>query len=215
MMKVTLKNVLFIALMFSVTFSVSAQEEGDYMDEVARGACDCMKEIPKDENAERYQMRLGLCFLEPATKYAEEIKRDYGLDLTRMDAFGEDEGEQLGQVIGLKMLNICPEVLMDIAESGQFDEEEEDNAPASGSFEGSISGVEIGTIVVFTAKDSRGKSEKFYWMGFVESNVEDLANTYEKLKKKKVQIEYVEREVFDPRIGEYRNVKVITGLLTN
>ncbi len=212
-MKTVLKNSLFFALLSALSFSVSAQEEGDYMDKIAQGACDCMSEIPEDENAERYQMKLGLCFLEPATKYAEEIKRDYGIDLTRMDNFGADEGEKLGQVVGLRMLNFCPEILMELAELEQLDDEEEANTPTVKAFEGSITEIETEVVVVFTAKDSRGKSEKFYWMGFVESNVEDLANTYEKLKKKEVQLEYVEQEIFDPRIGEYRNVKVITGLL--
>ena len=111
--------------------------------------------MPETDNAEQANMNLGLCLLEACWPYKEEIKRDYGIDMDRIDV----EGERLGQIVGVKVGMKCPQLLLKA--SKVMEEETEDETDLQ-SIKGEITKVEDDVFVVFSLKDPSGKISKYY-----------------------------------------------------
>lgn len=77
--------------------------------------------------------------------------------------------------------------------------------------EGIITKIENENFVVFSLRDETGKVTKFYWLTFIEADV-DLSANYQSFLDKNVEIGYVKKEFFDPKINEYRTFNVIFDL---
>ena len=75
-------------------------------------------------------------------------------------------------------------------------------------YQGVISKVEDDQFVIFSVKNELGRNTKFYWLTFVESNIE-LSFKYKSLVDDLVKITYVSQEFYDARIGEYRIFNII------
>jgi len=86
-----------------------------------------------------------------------------------------------------------------------------DNKNTVGTVTGVITKIEQDFPVVFSLKDNQGKAIKLYWVDPVESE-QDLPNTYSNLIGKTVEVKYKNKDMFDPKIGEYRQFKVISKI---
>jgi len=108
------------------------------------------------------------------------------------------------------MASICPDAFMDMANKMEDNEDtsEETIEEEILEYQGVVTKVEHETFLVFSVKDETGKTTKFYWLTFIEANI-DLAEEYESLEGKKVHISYDFYEFFDSRINEYRNFNLI------
>jgi hypothetical protein len=198
-----MKTRIYFALFASLTFLNTTAQEEDYLDIIAEKSCECIqkkKEALASEGRELTTTELGVCLFENAKDYKDRLVADYELDMTNLAG---EAGERLGILIGSKMAFFCPDILMAAADA------EED-------FEyfvetGKVQEISSDQFIAFNIKDESGKTQKFYWLTFVNSSF-DLQNSYSKLKDKQVEVEYVEQELFDPRINEYRKLNVITGL---
>ena len=194
------KTVLTLgALLLSAT-GLMAQD--DYMDKVVQQACSCVSELENPEDIN--ELNLGLCIIQEAIKYQDEIKRDYGIDMANIDR----EGEELGRIVGMKMLNTCPEEITRIVNATY---PEEDSPASEDSVTGEIKAVGQGDFIYFSLTDSDGRTSKFYWLTFVESEF-DLQNNYKQLAGRRVSIDYTVYEFYDSNLGEYRNYNVIDAI---
>jgi len=196
-----MKTLALIAALVALTHISFSQ---DYMDEIASKACECLDAVPETVELEKFNMELGLCMTNAATPYGKQLKKDYGIDLTEIDT----QGEELGRIIGLRMVSICPQSLVKLVNKVNEDEAGE---PAAGVTIGEVTAISDGKFVEFSIKDQLGKTSKYYWLTFVESNTE-LATDYKNLMDKPVQVTYSSQEFFDARIGEYRIFYVIEKL---
>lgn len=172
------------------------------MDKVVQQACSCVSELEEPEDIN--ELNLGLCIIQEAIKYQEEIKRDYGIDMANID----QEGEELGRIVGMKMLNTCPEEITRIV-AASYDEE--DTSASEDSVTGEIKAVGQGDFIFFSVTDSEGRTSKFYWLTFVQSDY-DLQNNHEQLVGKRVTIGYTVYEFYDRNLGEYRNYNLIDSI---
>ena len=111
-------------------------------------------------------------------------------------------------ITGAGMASICPNALLKMANNVGLDEEE---AVEENSFFGHVTKIDGDIFLEFSVRDQQGKTSKFYWLTFIESNI-DLSVNYETLIDKSVRIDAVPQEIFDARIGEYRTVHVITKI---
>ncbi|MCC9165436.1 hypothetical protein [Pontibacter harenae] len=139
-----------------------------------------------------------------AKPYEKQIKRDYNIELSRID----EQGEELGKVMGVRIATQCPNAFIALT---TMLEEDKKAISVESSFVGEIVSVTDQQFVVFTLKDATGKTNNFFWLNFFLSDV-NLADGYKKLLKKKVRLNYTEQEYFDPRIKEYKKYNVITSL---
>jgi len=190
----------FIVCLVLLSSSAIAQ---DYMEKIAQESCKCIDKIPQNANTERYTQELGMCMLVASEPYKKQLKKDYNINFDNIDV----EGEKLGRIIGLKMVSVCPNAILALTEKVKTTEE---TAPtvSSEEFEGELLKIETEPFVVFTVKSGEGKTAKFYWLEFADSNVE-LPDRYTSLNGKKVAITFTGKEFFDPKIGEYRAFNVI------
>ncbi len=188
------------------------------MDNLSNDVCNCIANLPDSLKPEEAQMKLGLCMIEAAYPYKNQLKKEYGINMDKIDT----QGEELGKIIGLKAAMKCPDTFMklvDIVEPGtstntsnttqtnQSDESDTINK----QFNGTVTKIDSGNFITFSVRSPEGKTEKFYWITKVSSKT-DLANNYNKFLSKEVSLSYNSQEIFDPRINEYRFVNVLNAM---
>lgn len=183
----------------------------DYMDEIAQKACECVGELGEISSSDNFNMQLGLCMIEAAGDYSDELLEEHGIDFKRID----EHGERLGELIGIKMASVCPAVLLEVAAKMEVKESESQSESSAEEMtfttSGKITKVNENLFVEFTVRETNNKTRKYYWLSFVNSNIE-MADNYSDLKGKKVTITYESQEFFDARIGEYRPFNIIVEL---
>lgn len=193
------KTIFLIALLFTINISFSQ----GYMDEITNKACECIETVSDTLETQRRQMELGFCIINAAVPYKKKIKKDYNIDFKNIDT----QGEELGRIIGLRMISICPDALMKLVDEANPNEEVDyDNS--TNIVEGHIIKITDNKFVEFSIKEESGKISKYYWFTFIESTTE-MSSEYKKLADKNVQIIYTSQEFFDARIGEYRTFNII------
>ena len=198
-----MKNITIIALLLMTTQLLNSQ---DYMQDIVQKSCECITELTDSLKTNAAAMELGLCMIESAMPYQEELLEDYDIDLKRIDGH---QGEELGRIIGLEMVSVCPEVLMAVA--GDMENEAEEIESSFKFVEGEVISISEDKFVEFSIKDESGKVSKYYWLTFAASNIE-LPTDYNSLVEKSVQVGFITQDFFDARIGEYRPFYVISSL---
>lgn len=202
-----LKNLLttFFLLLSSYIFA------GDYSDNIIKDICSCSEKIDSNQAQDKIYLKLGLCMLNASQPYAKELKRDYKIDLNH---FNDAVGEKLGQIFGVKMAGVCPDILLKLykKESKDTDEKESDISNKTiESQKGKITKIEENQFITVFLEDANGKTSKYLWLTFFPINKEFLNNP-QNLLHKNVIIEFKEDEFLDPRIKEYINYRIITNI---
>jgi predicted ATP-dependent protease len=174
------------------------------MNDIALKACECLTTLSDELEQDDATMEIGLCLMDAAKPYQKQIKKDYDIDFINIDV----QGEELGKIIGLEMASVCPRSLIKMANmvNNQKSVENSENVST-----GEVTAISNDKFVELSIKNETGKISKYYWLTFIESNVE-LSNTYQTLKNKVVEVTYTTQEFFDARIGEYRSFKIIQKL---
>ena len=194
-----MKIIFFVVLLVFITNVALSQ---DYMDDIVSKTCKCLTTISDTLEPKRFSMELGFCMIKAASPYAKQLMNDYNIDLSQID---EQVGAELGKIIGIKMAGVCPDALLKIVNKNGGNELTE-------SFiEGQVTVILDDKFVEFSIKDAKGKTSKYYWLTFIESNI-DLSNNYKKMVGRFVKIVFKSQEFFDPRIGEYRTFNIIQKL---
>lgn len=196
-----IKKVFFTLALFFSFILVQAQQ--DYMDKIAEEVCECIAD-KKNDNTELFKMELGVCVIRATKNYHTELKRDFGVDASNLNG---PEGEKLGEIIGVRLINFCPETLLAI---GKMVEEAE-NYEETFNLVGTIEKVHEGQFIVFDVRNENNRIEKLYWLIYIDSEF-DMVNNYKDLVGKKVKVNVYLNELFDARILEYRMCNIINTL---
>jgi hypothetical protein len=194
-----MKIKFFIVLL---VFSTNVALSQNYMDDIVSKACKCLTSLSDTLEPKRFNIEVGLCMIKVASPYAKQLMNDYNIDLSQID---EQVGGELGRIIAIKMAGTCPDALLKIVNKNG------DNGPTENFIEGQITVILDDKFVEFSLKDAKGKTSKYYWFTFIESNI-DLSNNYKKMVGQLVKIIFKSQEFFDPRIGEYRTFNIIQKL---
>lgn len=176
----------------------------DYMTRIAVKSCACVAELDTDQSQESLTIEFGFCILEAALPYEKQLKRDHDIELDRI----EEQGQELGMLVGMEMASICPDELMIL--TGEAEEEIPEDEFLM-LFEGEVTKIQSEQFVVFSVKNIEGKVLKFHWLTFISSDIE-LSENYKSLLGKDVRIYYEEYEFFDPRLDAYRDFNLIDEL---
>lgn len=179
-----------------------------YVDEIAKESCECISGIDNSSDLEELSTQLGLCILQKAEPYRKKLKKDYNIDFNHIDT----QGEELGRVVAVKMISHCPESLMALAELGEDYEEQESEYEEVDlrNVSGEVTKIDTDLFVVFSVLDGNGKTSKYYWMSYINSEDGALGD-YNSLIGEKVEISYQRLEFYDPKIDEYRLFNVIAS----
>jgi hypothetical protein len=203
-------KVLFAFLLVMVC-GIAPSYSQDYMDKIVTESCNCMEQIPDSLDKQESLMYVGTCMINASMPYKKKLKADFGINLDNID---NEAGEELGKIVGLRMVNKCPKALMRIAnlanEPEKGDSEKEVQADSK-IFTGTVTAIENEPFVVFSIKDDLGKSSRFFWLNFVQCD-SDLVEHYSTLVGSTVKIQYSTSEFFDPKINEYRQFNIIQSV---
>lgn len=173
-----------------------------------RMADDFCKELDKRNISEVWDEssmeKIGLAMMPLATKYADEFKKEYGIELKTQKDFDE-----FGRVVGEEAGKSCPKFqkMMENMMSSKVEE-----VKSTTSLDGTFIGLDAsGSFAFFKVKGADGREQKIWW--FEHFNGAELLNNT--LNNKKVTVVYVEREVYEPKLKDYVKIKVAAGLKTN
>lgn len=177
------------------------------MTKIAEKTCDCLKHVPDTLTKDGLYMQLGLCMMSASEPYKKQIKKDHNINMDKLD---EADGEKLGQVVGLKMATVCPNELIAFTQRAEVGKSTPPDSEKS-KFTGKVIKIDEDMFIAFTLKDEEGRALKFYWLSFISSDFE-MVTKYKTLMSRSIKISYTQRELFDAKIGEYRQFNIIDKL---
>lgn len=198
-----MKKLILIAVLFSINYSYSQA----YMDSITDRSCECINNIPDSLSDDAFTSAMGICLMTAAQPYHKKLKKDYKIDFEDVE---EEDFEKLGRVVGVKLVVRCPEfvtkvnrvlnsthaekemdtekedivVQEDISSLSTIEDPEANDALEVEILEGVITKIENDNFVIFYLRDETGKVTKFYWLTFVEADI-DLSTDYQSFLEKK------------------------------
>ncbi|MCB9174109.1 MAG: hypothetical protein H6589_05830 [Flavobacteriales bacterium] len=193
-----------IGLFFSIIISTSGFSQ-DYMKIIATKSCDCLDIMSDTLDVEESNMELGLCMIDASIPYKKQLKKDHDINFDKI----AEHGERLGTIIGLEMASICPTKLLKLSKSREKGEAEYEYS--NQIIQGEVVKIEDDLFVTIHLKDDFGKTAKYYWFTFIQSDY-NLPLDYKSLIGKNIVITYNPQEFFDPRIVEYRRYNIISRI---
>ena len=176
----------------------------DIIDTIAIETCRCLENVTFSKDQEQMNMQLGLCLIESAEPYKSELKEFYNIDLNRIA--GRD-GKKIGEMVGVKMVVYCPDVFLRITGADTVAEEEIETLTMTGI----IDNIEPGQFYTVTLIDENQRRYKLLWLfDFDESYT--LLGAIENAGKRRIEISYIETELFDATLNEARSFRVIAAI---
>jgi hypothetical protein len=204
------------ALLLSVSFSF-AQDKGKekLMKDMCEDACTAIKktDFGKKDNADELKMKLGLAIIPVMEKYREQIRKEYGLDISE-----PNDMTAIAEKMGTNLVFYCPkfqDITMDMVKKDdsilkEINDEANSSAPADSEIKGiieKIEGSEINTIYVKTEGD---ETIRLYWLqSFINS---ELLESWNQDSKQSFRITYRLDVIYSPKTKKYSEVKVISGI---
>lgn len=200
----TLRSI-FLFTLLAFAGGLSAQ---DVLDRVARESCVCLNALDRTTiKGDALQMQLGLCMMKAAAPYEKELRKQYKVDMARLDS---EAGERLGELVGMKLVGACPEFLEMITEMQGGNEVVITEAPTA-SVSGTVTGLRDRQFSTVLVKDVSGRTVELMRLEhfpnadmLTGANATGLSATFY----------YTVRELYDPVAGTYRSTNVLVGLDT-
>ncbi|AGC78209.1 hypothetical protein LX97_02993 [Nonlabens dokdonensis] len=200
-----MKKLTILLLVFITSTIVNAQKFDDaVVTELSDKVCECLKTKGKIETKAQAELELGTCMLSAYSKNQEYF------DKNGANFLEGDNAEKLGEQIGIKLVGFCPESLpLFMLFADEFADEmesESDNNEENIIITGKITKVENDKFKSFEIKDENGRKRNVLWLTYVDNDqlLEDAVKG-----KKTYQFTALELDIYDPRIGEYRNMLVL------
>lgn len=186
-----------LLLFICAFFMGSTAYTQEMLDTITRETCECISgKNLANLDADNLNLALGTCMIESLTRH-ETAMRD--LNINPNDADGM---RQFGEKVGLRMVNICPDILLKIAELAQ-------PQPATDNeLIGTIvrtGGEEFGFVMV---RDEQGREHKLLWLRYFK-NSEQLIQNPQQVIGRKVRIHYETIECYAPKERDYFERKEI------
>jgi len=198
------KTILFISITFVTFFANAQSEEADaLLDKISMETCECVENKGLDYSkisSSKLELEFGICIMESYAK--NKRKAEKYLDVSLND---DASLEKFGEDIGFLMVNNCPDVIMALAGNYAADEFEETKDDLT--LTGKIINIETTQFNTIEIKDDSNRVQKLLWLEYFEG--EEFLSNSKVLKKKNMEVVYIEKELYDPKIKEYRNFKII------
>jgi hypothetical protein len=115
-----------------------------------------LENLSEDLDFESMSMELGLCMIDASNPYAAELKRDYEIDMKNID----EQGEELGSIIGVRMASVCPMQMLEIANKL----EEDVTADLESVLEGKVIAIADDQVVELSIQDDQGSVSQVYFL---------------------------------------------------
>ncbi|GGX46762.1 hypothetical protein [Undibacterium squillarum] len=196
------KMIAAFALLTAAMMSNTAMAQQNYLDEIAQRACTCVDKVKTNGAGENeVTLQMGMCLLQSVgPNDRDKLMNDYKVNIN--DPL--KDGQRTGAIIGARMAAFCPATLLKMT---NFVKE-----PGAGSsVTGNIIKVDSDGFVTFSVKENAGNTQKYVWL-FPTKGGLDLPAMYNSMTGKTVTLKYETKDIFDPRIGDYRQIRIITQI---
>lgn len=206
-----MKKILKLTALLSLTsFFAAAQDTKSPMDssskKTALAICNCLskQDLDKVTNEEKMQQVFIKCMLDSAAEAFSEV-------LQKEDT--KAAGEELGKKVAMDLVSIGCSSFINLAvkaakangQSGVAASEE------AKTMEGTVINVEEKDFLYVTIKSKTNREYRFIYLTYVPASDSWIKNAT-KLNGKKVQIQWSETEVFQPKAKIFTQLKQIKSL---
>ncbi|WP_146169782.1 hypothetical protein [Kordia periserrulae] len=206
-----MKKIIVLLLALCTTIVVNAQDKDSkdaVLEDITKDVCECVSDkvaegIPRKE----IEVQLGLCLINSYGKYRERIEKFMEI------AFSDPESmEKFGQEIGMKMLTVCPDTFMAFAkdlieeEVENYNPESETNSKVS-TVSGEVVKLDNDQFNVLYFKGNNKRTYKLLWQEYFEG--QELLLDFKSLKNKNIEVSFEDKEMYDPKLKDYRTYKVL------
>ncbi len=191
----------FLTVLLTCTvLTAQTETESDYYEAAADATCTCMADYDVTTmSTGEIEMQLGICMVTFAIDGRERYETLFGtLDMT-----DERSLTQLGENVGVKMMGVCPKVVM-AAAGGSTGGQASAGTEVIGTFQGVTT---AGKQAVVTVKVENGPPTKMLWLEYWPGS-----DDVEALKGKRVHARYEIRELYDAATESYLTQKVIVAV---
>lgn len=201
---------LSLFLMFFST-AVFAQISDAVLDSIANQTCLCLKEKNNNTTTDRkkFQMIVGLCIIESYRKNENLVAEKDRVSISDSDGLGK-----IGELVGMKMVLYCPDFILKLSEmSDEESNSNEENTTKKSIFnpiEGVLLDIKTEQFVTFVFKDNKSKIHTILLLDYFDTA--HLFRENQIKKNDKIRINYIEHEMYDPQIKDFRNFKVMDYL---
>lgn len=199
-----------LTLLFALSVSICFSQD-DYMKDIATKSCECLNSVNLEgKGSEQFNMELGLCMIQAAQPYEKELLRDYKIDFAKID----QQGEELGRIIGMKMATVCPQDLMVIASRLESDDIKSNDVSSNSEITGKITGIQEKDFVTFIVRDNKGNMKRLLWMAPIKlyGKYGNLSRDYKLFLSERATITYDTQEYFDFEKKTHRMYNVIKSI---
>lgn len=198
------------SILFSMWCGTMAFAQPEALQDIlAKESCECVnakKSTFSNPDVEMLKKEFGLCVLASYVKHSAEFEKEFKLDFS-----DKEQLRSIGERTAIKMIDLCPEVIMAIGVAANQGEAE--TISSDMQIEGSVSGIKTDQFVTLQVKDKNGRVHNLLLLDYFETA--SLFTNNDIKKNDRVTVNYSEVEMYDPAAKEFRYYKVITGLAKN
>lgn len=179
----------------------------DVLAVIAKETCQCLEAKKAKEpnlSAADFKTEVGVCMIKSYTDHMSEFKPSEKVDFT------DEEGmSKLGENVAIKMLQICPDMILELGRSA-IDEGKEEVQKEDAFLLGEVIDVKWEQFVTLQLKDQTGRNYNFLLLDSFDTA--PLLTNNEIKKKDKLKVSYTEVELFDSKAKEFRYFKILTKI---
>ncbi len=206
-----MKKTLSFALFFIVCFAVKAQDKKDSsIKKTAASICNCLEKNHMEKAGSQTEMQQ--IFLQCMLDSAASVMGD--VILNSENGNYKEAGEEFAQKIALELVNSGCKPFMQMSlkmAQGNPGEISKEDASAKSS-DGIVTKVEEKDFLYITVKTAAGREITLIYLDYVDGSDEWVKDAQNKLKDKKVTVKWTEEEVYQPKIKDFSNVKMLKEL---
>ncbi|RUT70055.1 hypothetical protein D0817_12795 [Flavobacterium cupreum] len=195
-----MKKIFLLVVLFC---SVAAHSQ-DVLETIAKETCSCLEakktKEPNLSDAD-FKTEVGVCMIKSYSDHMSEFKPSEKVN------FDDEEGMgKLGEGVALKMLQFCPDIIMEFGRAAK----DEDVKKEDPSLSGEVTDIKWDQFVTLQLKDQTGRNYNLLLLDSFDTA--SLLTNNEIKKKDKLKVSYTEIELFDAKAKEFRYFKVLTKL---
>lgn len=196
-----IKKIFLLIILF---FNFVAYSQ-DVLGIIAKETCQCLDDKKaKSESFKGQELKtaVGICMIKSYSDHISEFKGD-----ERVKFDDKDGMRKLGQVVGVKMLETCPNMILELGKEATDEDAVEEEDPI---LSGEVVDIKWEQFVTLQLKDKTGRNYNFLLLDSFDTA--SLLTNNEIKKKDKLNVSYTEIELFDSKAKEFRYFKILTKL---
>jgi len=215
----TMKKIFNIIFCIAITFTVHAQTDKDSsIKKAAVSICNCLEKNHIEDAKDQAEMQS--IFLQCMLDSASFVMGDILSNAENGDY--AKAGEEFGQKIAMELVKSgCKpfiQMSMKLSQSGgnlsfgNLGEENDKEESSVKTVDGLVTKVEEKDFLYITVKPATGREITLIYLDYIDNSDDWVKDAPTKLKDKNVTVQYVEEEVYQPKLKDFGNVKKLKDL---